>query len=51
MPGRKALDAGDAKPAARQLAQRCAAHRAEPHHDHVELRHRPNPIVSEAFIV
>ena len=41
MPRRKALNAGDAKPPARELAQRCGSHYAEPHHDHVELRHRP----------
>ena len=40
VPRHKAFDADNADAAARELMQRRASHRAEPDHDHVELRHR-----------
>jgi hypothetical protein len=47
----EALDTDGAKATARKLPQRGRSGRAEPHHDHVELPHRPNQIVSNANLV
>jgi hypothetical protein len=49
--GREALDAGGAETTARKLPQRGRSGRAEPYHDHVEMPHRPNQIVSKAILV
>jgi hypothetical protein len=51
MTWREPLNAGSAEPAARKLPQRGRSGRAEPHHDHVELPHRPNQIVSKTILV